>query len=142
MTQRTLLDIASRDVVTAQPDTNGQTLARQMRAEGVGSVVVVTDGYPIGIVTDRDLTVELLAEGEDGTSAVARELMNGFPATVRADVGIHEAVRKMDAENIRRLPVVDAGDTLTGIVTLDDIYRELTAEHDHLRNVIAAESPE
>jgi CBS domain-containing protein len=111
-----------------------------MRKKGVGSVVVVTDGYPIGIVTDRDLTVELLAEGKDGTSAVARELMDGFPATIRSDVGIHEAVRKMDAENVRRLPVVDTGDTLTGIVTLDDIYRELTAEHDHLRNVIAAES--
>lgn len=139
MSQRTLRDIARRDVVTARPDASGQTLARQMRDESVDSVVVVSDGYPLGIVTDRDLTVQLLAEGDDGSGVVARELMRDVSTSVRTDVTVHDALRKMDENDVRHLPVVDGGDRLNGLVTFEDICGELAAEHEHLRNVVDAD---
>lgn len=141
MSLQTISDVAPRRVVTARPDTDAQSLAREMREENVGSVVIKTDAHPVGIVTDRDLTVEVLAEGRTGSETYARELMTASPATVRHDRGIAEAARTMDEHDVRRLPVVDGGDALVGIVSLDDIYRELVREHEHLADVIEAESP-
>lgn len=142
MSLQTIGDVARSDVVTAHPDTNAKQLARRMRDEGVGSVVVVTDNHPIGIVTDRDLAIRVVAGDADQSRAYARELMTELSATIRDDLGVAAAAREMDAHGVRRLPVVDGGDMLVGIVSLDDIYRELVREHEHLADVVASESPE
>lgn len=142
MTIQTVRDVARRDVVTDHPDATARELADRMREESVGSVVIVTDNSPIGIVTDRDLTVDVLASGLSGTDVRARELMSGFPTTITDDQGVPAAAQTMDEHSVRRLPVVDHGRRLVGIVSLDDIYRELVEEHEHLADVVAAESPD
>lgn len=142
MSIQTVRDVARRNVVTDHPDATAQKLAVRMREEDVGSVVIVTDEKPVGIVTDRDLTVEVLAHEDPRLSSRARELMSGFPTTITDDEGVAAATRTMDDHDIRRLPVVDHGGRLVGIVTLDDIYRELVAEHEHIADVIATESPD
>ena len=113
-----------------------------MREEDIGSVVVVSDNHPIGIVTDRDLALQVVADGVDEQREYARELMSVLPATIRDELGVAAAAREMDTHGVRRLPVVDKGDQLVGIVSLDDIYRELVREHEHLAEVMAAEAPD
>jgi CBS domain-containing protein len=95
-------------------------IARLMRDRAVGSVVLCdADGTPEAMVTDRDLTVRALAEQLPGDAAIgthaSRPLVTGEP-----DMELEEAAAVMVAHRIRRLPIVE-GETLVGIVTIDDI---------------------
>lgn len=142
MHSASIRDVARDAVATARPDTNARTLAERMRDEDVGSVVVTDDGHPLGIVTDRDLTVRVLARGRDGTDVYAREVMTGHPTTISEDASLFEVAQRMHEEEVRRLPVVDGGDTLTGIIALDDVHQRLVDEQEHLTGVVEAESPD
>ena len=107
-------------VVTAPPEASAISVARQMRDNRVGSVVIVDPaGSPLAMVTDRDLALRVFAEGVDAEAAVgehaSRPLVCGEP-----EMELEEAAALMVQHRVRRLPVVDAG-RLAGIVTLDDI---------------------
>lgn len=107
-------------VITATPDSSAITVARQMRDQRVGSVVIVDPaGSPVAMVTDRDLALRIFAEGLDPETMVgdhaSRPLVCG-----ESTMGLDEAAALMVQHRVRRLPVVDAG-RLAGIVTLDDI---------------------
>lgn len=115
-----LAEIMTAGVVTATPDASAVSVARQMRDNRVGSVVVVDPaGSPVAMVTDRDLAVRVFAEGVDSGTAVgdyaSRPLVCGEP-----EMELDEAAALMVQHRVRRLPVVDGG-SLAGIVTLDDI---------------------
>ncbi|MEX2448823.1 MAG: CBS domain-containing protein [Solirubrobacterales bacterium] len=115
-----LSEIMTAGVVTAAPEASAVSVARQMRDSRVGSVVVVDSaGSPVAMVTDRDIAVRVFAAGVDPSSPVSehatRPLVCGEPG-----MGLDEAAALMVQHRVRRLPVVD-GDSLTGIVTLDDI---------------------
>jgi CBS domain-containing protein len=94
-------------------------VAALMRERNVGSVVLVRDGAPVGIVTDRDLTVSVLA---DGRSAEDHAIDHASAPVVTAtpELDVTNACELLVQHGIRRLPIVD-GDHLTGIVTLDDL---------------------
>ena len=107
-------------VVTAAPEASTVSVARQMRDHRVGSVVIVdAAGSPVAMVTDRDLTVRVFAEGVSPEAPVgehaSRPLVCGDP-----EMELDEAAALMVQHRVRRLPVVDDG-RLAGIVTLDDI---------------------
>ena len=107
-------------VVTARPETSAVAVARQMRDNRVGSVVIVDPaGSPVAMITDRDLAVRIFAEGVDPGAAIgehaSRPLICGEPR-----MELDEAAALMVQHRVRRLPVVDDG-SLAGIVTLDDI---------------------
>jgi CBS domain-containing protein len=115
-----LAEIMTSGVVTATPEASAISVARQMRDHRVGSVVVVDPaGSPVAMVTDRDLTLRVFAEGVDPETPVgehaSRPLICGEP-----EMELDEAAALMVQHRVRRLPVVDAG-RLAGIVTLDDI---------------------
>jgi CBS domain-containing protein len=115
-----LREIMTAGVVTAEAETPVVDVARLMRDHGVGSVVIVdASGTPCAMVTDRDLTIRVLAGGDDLGEPVADRvsapLISGDP-----EMNLDEAAALMVQHRIRRLPVVD-GDQLAGIVTLDDI---------------------
>lgn len=138
----TVSDLMRDVVVTASPDTPASELARQMRDERVGSVVVVDETIrPTGIVTDRDITVEATAAGRDPDEVLAGDVMTPDPTTVTADTGVMELCDAMAAASARRMPVVDDQGSLTGIVTLDDLSVLLAREQGELASVIEAESP-
>ncbi|WP_054847525.1 CBS domain-containing protein [Methanoculleus chikugoensis] len=119
-------------VVAVSPDTPAVEVARIMGGEkNVGSVVVVTgDNRPTGIVTDRDLAIRVTAqERNPGEVRVSDILTRGGVITFRDSMGgIYEAIQKMTAEGIRRMPIVDDGGKLIGIITMDDIVRMLGGE--------------
>lgn len=129
------------DVVTARPDTSAQTLAETMRDENVGSVVIEDDHRrPVGIVTDRDLAVRVLAHGSDPTKILARDVMTEDPVTADVEDGVLEATATMRDNDARRLPIVN-GEELVGILTLDDLQRLLVDEQRNLAAVVESESP-
>jgi CBS domain-containing protein len=136
----TVSDLMREDVVTAGPEATAGELARRMRDENVGSVVVEEDREPTGIVTDRDLAVGPFAAGERPDARTAREVMTPDPATVATDAGVMELCRRMAEASVRRMPVVDDG-RLAGIVTLDDILVLLAREQGRLADVVESESP-
>ena len=115
-----LREIMTSGVVTAHADATAADLAQRMRDHNVGSVVIVEpDGLPVAMVTDRDLTTRVLADGSDAEAPLgdrlSRPLVVGDP-----EMELEEAAALMVQHRVRRLPVVDAGE-LAGIVTLDDI---------------------
>jgi len=114
-------------VMTANPacctaETPLREVARLMVENDCGEIPIVdAQGVPVGVVTDRDITVRCVAEGRDTTSATARDAMSAPAQTVREDASLKDAVCLMEAAKIRRVPVVDASGKLTGIVSVADI---------------------
>lgn len=112
-------EVMTASVVTADPATPVREVAALMRERNVGSVVLVRDGEPVGIVTDRDLTVSVLADGRGGedhaVDHASAPVVTGAPGMDVAD-----ACELLVSHGIRRLPIVEDG-RLTGIVTLDDL---------------------
>lgn len=132
-------DLARETVVSASAETPVQELARQMRDETVGSVVITNDDSPVGIVTDRDLTVRVTAEGTDATDLTAEDVMSTDLCAVGPDAGFYEAAEVMSEHGIRRLPVCTEDDELVGIITADDLTELLADEQQHLASVIQAQ---
>ncbi len=137
----------AEQVVTAEPDATVREVAETMEEENVGSVVVVKGGEPVGILTDRDITVRCVARGDDPDAVTADETMTTDLVTVNAHDSIDELIKTFDAADVRRMPVVD-GNEIAGIVTLDDISVLLSVElggiadeMESLSNVIRSGSP-
>ncbi len=113
-------EVMTGSVVTASPEASVREVAELMRERNVGSVVLVEeDGRPVGFVTDRDLTLSVLADGRDPADRAADHATSPV-VTGRPDMALQEAGELMVRHAIRRLPILD-GERLSGIVTLDDI---------------------
>jgi signal-transduction protein with cAMP-binding, CBS, and nucleotidyltransferase domain len=134
-------DLAREAVVSESPDTPVSELARRMRDESVGSVVITNDRTPTGIVTDRDLTTRVLAESADPNDQTARDIMTEDLCAVDPSTGFYEAAQVMSENGVRRLPVCDETDELVGIITADDLTELLADENQQLASVIQAQRP-
>lgn len=133
--------IVREQVVTASPDTPLAELAQLMEEENVGSVVIVEEAQPRGIVTDRDITIEIVARGRDAASVTAADVMSEDLVTVGTDSGIFDVLRTMEEASVRRIPAIDADGRLVGIVTFDDFVVLLGRELKLLGDVVEAEIP-
>ena len=124
-------EICNREVVIVQPNDTALEAARLMRQHHVGDVVVVEDRggvrIPVGVVTDRDLVVEIMAPELDAATITVGDIMVPDLVTVKENTGMFEAIEYMRAKGVRRLPVVNDSGALVGILTLDDLL-ELLAE--------------
>ena len=136
----TVRDLMREDVVTATRETTAADMARALAADNVGSVVVVDGDTPVGIVTDRDIAVRVVAEETDPSTVTAGDVMTADPTTVDVTTGVMDLSRAMCSAGVRRTPIVEDG-ALVGIVTLDDLTRLLVGELGNLAGVVAGESP-
>lgn len=122
-------DFCVRNVVTVIRETTVVEAAKLMRQYHIGAVLVVEEGtdgkVPVGILTDRDIVIEIVAAALDPASVKVGELMQRPVTTVPEDASYGEAVRLMSVNGVRRMPVVDARGRLAGIITVDDILRQL-----------------
>ncbi|HUL96715.1 MAG TPA: CBS domain-containing protein [Usitatibacter sp.] len=117
-------DICNTRVVTAPANTPLTEVARLMRKNHVGSVVVVDQAdprKPLGIVTDRDIVVEVVAAEQDARVVTAADIMASPPVTASPGDDASWSLKVMRDRGIRRLPVVDGAGALVGIVALDDL---------------------
>lgn len=129
------------DVVTADRDTRLEEVARKLKSENVGAVVIAENEEPVGIVTDRDIALTL-AESDDVGSLTAADVMTEDPVTIREDEEGIEIARTIDENDVRRIPFVDDDGNLTGIVTVDDVVATIGEQLDHVSNTIEVQSPE
>jgi len=124
-------EICNREVVIMPPGQTVLEAACLMRQHHVGDVLVVEERegrrVPIGIITDRDLVIEIMAPNLDPKVITVGDIMVPELATVKESTGISETIEYMRSKGIRRLPVVDKNNELIGIITLDDLL-ELLAE--------------
>jgi CBS domain-containing protein len=126
-------EFCNREVVYALRETTVVEAARLMRSHHVGSLVVVDQigtgkRKPVGIVTDRDIVVEVTATGLDPKTITTEDIMSSQLATVREEDTVEQTMEMMRFKGVRRLPVVDRDGGLAGIVTIDDLL-ELVAEN-------------
>ncbi|MET9881155.1 CBS domain-containing protein [Actinacidiphila glaucinigra] len=122
MTQH-IREIMTSDPVTVDPQTPVVEVARRMREEHIGDVLVTEGDRLRGLVTDRDLVVRVLAEGENISGKTVQEAVSGDLASVSPDDDIDRAVQLMREHSVRRLPVVE-DDHPVGIVSLGDLAIE------------------
>lgn len=122
----TAREIMTPDAVFCPDDTTAADAARLMADDGVGAVPVCdADGRLAGVVTDRDLTVKVVAEGRDPRTVRLGQLIDGNEVvTIGADDSVDEAIRTMKLHAVRRLPVID-GTSLVGMVSQADIARAM-----------------
>lgn len=133
-------DIVETDVVTCERDTPVATVVAQMAEEDVGSVVVVEDDEPVGIITDRSIALAL-ENTPDVASKQAGDLIGGDLVTATTSMTVFDALRQMSDEGIRRLPIVDEDGSLEGIISLDDILVLLGSELNRVGETVEQQSP-
>jgi CBS domain-containing protein len=119
--------LCQRNVVWATRDTSIVDAARLMRQHHVGAVVVVdqddTPRMPVGIVTDRDIVVEVVAPGLDPKQLKLGDLLVDSVVTIEERKSAADTVRLMSQKGVRRVPVVTDEGALAGIVSIDDLLR-------------------
>jgi CBS domain-containing protein len=102
--------------------------AKRLAGESIGAVPVCdADGQLRGVLSDRDLVVEIMAAGKDPNSTKVIDLIHGEAVTIGADDSVEEAIRTMQTHKVRRLPVID-GTELVGMISQADIARACPPE--------------
>ena len=135
-------ELCRRAAVTATADATLSEVSRLMRAQHVGSVVVVASSderKPVGIVTDRDIVLEVVAAGLDPRTVTAGEIMTAAPVVARGDDDVWWSLKVMRDRGVRRLPIVDASERVTGIIALDDVMQHVGTTLNDIAQLIGSE---
>lgn len=134
-------DLCNPDVVCCEPQTLVRDAAALMRTRHVGDLIVVEDldgdRLPIGVVTDRDLTVEVLGNGRDASTTVVADLVRQPVVIANEEEDSSKVLERMRLNGVRRVPVVDQSGATVGVVTLDDLLHLLVDEAKALLEVIS-----
>ncbi len=125
-------DIMTKVPVTLSPAAKADEVAGVMRDRGISSVILVTHGKPVGIVTERDLVHRVLAPKKDPSKLMAGDVSSKPVIVVNANSGVEEAVEAMVEHSIRRLVVVDDLDRVVGVLTTDDVGYNLRSMSEKL----------
>jgi len=132
-------EFCNREVVFATRSMSIPDAAQLMRQYHVGDLVVVdeTNGkrVPVGVVTDRDIAIEIIAKSLDFNQFSVADIMSPQLVSVQESEGVFETIRLMRAKGIRRIPVVNRDGELEGIVSADDILDLLAEEMSQLAKV-------
>lgn len=136
-------EVCTREVVCAAVDTSVAAAAKLMRQYHIGDVVVVQENggkrMPLGIVTDRDITIGVVAAELDANTITVGDIMGAELVTAGESEDVFATVRRMRSRGVRRMPIVDEDGALTGIVSIDDLIEILAEELGALAHLIARE---
>lgn len=136
-------EICTRSVATVERHTPIPEMARLMRSLHVGNVIVVDRAsrgpLPVGIVTDRDIVVQVIAAGVDPARLTAGDIMTTGLTTARDDQTPFETVEQMQRNGVRRLPVVDKMGCLLGVIAADDLLELFAMQLTSLSKVSVSE---
>ncbi len=136
-------EFCNRDVVIVARNSSIMQAAQLMRQFHVGDLVVTEERngsrVPIGILTDRDLVVEVLAENVAADSVNVGDVMSPEIITARESDGIYETIQRMRTNGVRRIPVVNERGGLEGIIAVDDLLGLLAEEITGLANLVMRE---
>ena len=124
--------IIKRDLVTVEPDSSVAEAARLMAERGIDTVLVLTNGKPRGLLTDRDIVVRCVAANVDVDDCTVENVMTETLETVGEGEGIFECIQRMHHSEVRHLPVVNATGDLVGMVSFGDLLALLSEEFHQL----------
>lgn len=134
--------ICTRYVDLAGPEETVQAAAQRMMERKVGTLVILDpERRPIGLLTDRDLVLRVLAPGKDSRLTAVGEVMTREPKTVSERTPIEQALALMRSSAFRRLPVVGDDGALVGLVSLDDVLSLLAEEFRDVGALVDKEMP-
>lgn len=119
----TVADVMTRNPATIEAAAPVGDAARLMRQHDTGVLIVTVDGQVDGVITDRDITIRVVAEDKPSSSPVSDAYSSGELATVGPDTSIEQATQLMRSKAVRRLPVVE-GESAVGIVSIGDLAIE------------------
>jgi len=137
-------DVMTRDPSSVTPDSPVRDAARIMKEEDVGIVPVVDDQSSrklVGVITDRDLAIRVIAAERDSTTRVAEVMSEKRLATCSPDEDIDEAMDTMATEQVRRIPIVDERGSLVGIVSQADVVLKASDDRKAERTVEQISEP-
>jgi CBS domain-containing protein len=125
-------ELMTEDPKCCTPSDSAMRVARMMQIEDVGAIPVCSDGDGrrlVGIITDRDLCLEIVASGRDPLTTPVETCMSRDLVTCRTDEPLETALHRMEAHQIRRIPVVDDSGMLVGIISQADIATRMRNEN-------------
>jgi CBS domain-containing protein len=128
----------TRNVVTVHPEETVHEAARRMAHHEVGMLVVVEGNTPVGILTDRDLFIRVMAQEPLPLQALVRDVMTPEPVCIPEHMPLEEAVVRMRGHQVRRLVVVNDARAVVGIVSLDDVLLLLGEEQQAVAGLMRA----
>jgi len=132
-------NLCTTDVATIDADASIRDAAARMADRNVGSLVIVNEnGTPHGILTDRDITTTVIAQGLDADETIVGEVMARPVVSIRETAEVEMALKCMTF-GMRRVPVVDDNNRLVGVVSLDDFLLMYSNELDHVRHALQKE---
>ncbi len=135
-----LKDILNRDVITIGPTASVSEAAYLMMREEIGSLVVVDDErFPLGIITDRDLVISVIAGGRNSEEVIVEEVMTKDLVYIDESANIMDILSTLSEYSIRRMPVTKDG-KLTGIVSVDDLIVVIATELSDLAIALSSKS--
>lgn len=138
-----LSDLCVLDVAYCTADITVHAAAKLMRQHHTGDLVVIDQSEggrePVGMITDRDIVVQVLAIGRDPSMTRVMEVMNAPLVIASGSEDLDTALDRMREHGVRRLPIVDDAGNLLGIVTLDDLLRVHARQAGALLDVISKE---
>lgn len=134
-------EVARGEVVTAERDESIESIVETMAEKNVGSVVIVEDDSPVGIVTDREITLALQST-PDVIEQTADDLVEEDLEVATTDMDAFEVLEAMREKSVRRIPVVDDDGELVGIVTLDDVMVFLAENMNAVSDTIREQFPD
>lgn len=126
-TVRELLNQKGHDVWSIGPDAAVYEAIAFMAEKGIGALVVVEDGRPVGLISERDYARKLILEGRSSRDTPVRDVMTKRVFGVRPSQTVEECMALMTDKRIRHLPVMD-GDQLLGVVSIGDLVKAIIAE--------------
>lgn len=127
-----IADVMIRDPVVVKPDASCRRIAQLMRDNKIGSVIVSIEEKPVGVVTERDLVHRVMAGGMDPKRCFASEVMTKPVVAVGVHGDVDLAVDMMNEYKIRRMVIVDNKDKVVGILTTDDLAKNLRSMSEEL----------
>jgi CBS domain-containing protein len=116
-----LQKFCERPVVTISPEQNIVEACRLLRDKNVGCLVAVEGEKLRGILTDRDITLKVIGEKKDPQQTKVRDIMTPNPTRIAVHKTVHDLTALMHSQHVRSVPIVDGGDRVMGMVTLDDL---------------------
>jgi len=138
-----LKEICTPKVVYCAADASVLAAAQLMRQAHVGDLVVVDDpndeGQPLGMITDRDIVIEVLARERDARVTIVRDVMRAPVVLASESEDTSTVIERMKAHGVRRAPVVGEGGRLVGVISLDDLLRQLATEATALSDIVSRE---
>jgi CBS domain-containing protein len=136
-------EYCNREVVIARTSDSVGEIARLMREHHVGSIVIANNEQgnriPLGIITDRDIVIEVIAANIELNSVNAGDIMSTELKTVREVDTIWDTIGRMRNAGVRRMPVVNDENVLVGIISVDDLLEAMANELSNLVKIISKE---